>query len=126
MHVSLPLTFLTSFDRAIRPQEKRHAAMKFDPFRLPERCGGAPERPVSGREESMGKETMRGLERGLSVLRALERTEGLALRDLHRETKLPKPTLLRILLTLEENGYARRRLTDGAWRRAARKSETPQ
>lgn len=74
----------------------------------------------------MGKETMRGLERGLSVLRALERTEGLALRDLHRETRLPKPTLLRILLTLEENGYARRRLTDGAWRRAARKSETPQ
>lgn len=74
----------------------------------------------------MAKETMRGLERGLSVLKALERTESLALRDLHRETKLPKPTLLRILSTLEDNGYARRRLTDGSWRRAARKSETPQ
>jgi len=74
----------------------------------------------------MGKETMRGLERGLSVLRALERTESLALRELHRETQLPKPTLLRILSTLEENGYARRRLTDGTWRRAARKTETQQ
>ena len=74
----------------------------------------------------MSRETMRGLERGLSVLKALERTEGLALRDLHRETKLPKPTLLRILSTLEENGYARRRITDGTWRRAARQSETPQ
>jgi IclR family mhp operon transcriptional activator len=74
----------------------------------------------------MSRETMRGLERGLSVLRALERTDGLALRDLHRETQLPKPTLLRILSTLEENGYARRRITDGSWRRAARRSETPQ
>lgn len=74
----------------------------------------------------MAKETMRGLERGLSVLKALERTDGLALRDLHRETRLPKPTLLRILSTLEENGYARRRVTDGSWRRAARRSETPQ
>jgi IclR family mhp operon transcriptional activator len=74
----------------------------------------------------MAKETMRGLERGLSVLKALERVDGIALRDLHRETKLPKPTLLRILSTLEENGYARRRITDGSWRRSARRSETPQ
>lgn len=74
----------------------------------------------------MAKETMRGLERGLSVLRALERSEGLALRELHRETGLPKPTLLRILSTLEENGYARRRMADGTWRHAARRSETPQ
>ncbi len=74
----------------------------------------------------MAKETMRGLERGLSVLKALEHANGLALRDLHRETRLPKPTLLRILSTLEENGYARRRIADGTWRRAARKSESPQ
>ena len=73
----------------------------------------------------MARETMRGLERGLSVLKALERSDGLALRELHHETKLPKPTLLRILSTLEENGYARRRMTDGTWRRAARRSETP-
>ncbi len=74
----------------------------------------------------MTKETMRGLERGLAVLRVLERADSFALRDLHRETRLPKPTLLRILSTLEEGGYARRRLTDGTWRRAARKTETPQ
>ncbi len=72
------------------------------------------------------KETMRGLERGLSVLRVLERGNELALRDLHRETQLPKPTLLRILATLEEGGYVRRRIGDGSWRCAARRPETPQ
>lgn len=66
---------------------------------------------------------MRGLERGLSVLAALENHSGLSLRDLHRQTELPKPTLLRILGTLEANGYARRRIGDGIWRRTARGQE---
>jgi IclR family mhp operon transcriptional activator len=88
------------------------------------RASGSPVKIGAG-ESSMARETMRGLERGLSVLKALERSDGLALRELHHETKLPKPTLLRILSTLEENGYARRRMTDGTWRRAARRSETP-
>lgn len=72
------------------------------------------------------QETLRGLERGLSVLKALDGVPGLALRELHRETGLPKPTLLRILATLENNGYVRRRIADGTWRRAARKAQTPQ
>jgi IclR family mhp operon transcriptional activator len=71
------------------------------------------------------QETVRGLERGLSVLAALERYPGLSLRDLHRETRLPKPTLLRILGTLEANGYARRRIDDGIWRRTARGQPEP-
>jgi len=73
----------------------------------------------------MAQETMRGLERGLAVLAALERFSGLSLRDLHRETKLPKPTLLRILGTLEVKGYARRRIDDGIWRRTARGQPEP-
>lgn len=72
------------------------------------------------------QESLRGLERGLSVLKALDGVPGLALRDLHRKTGLPKPTLLRILSTLETNGYVRRRIADGTWRRAAHKLQTPQ
>jgi IclR family mhp operon transcriptional activator len=73
----------------------------------------------------MSKETLRGLERGLSVLAALEGQDGLSLKELHRQTDLPKPTLLRILSTLEANGYARRRIGDGSWRRSARGQEPP-
>ena len=73
----------------------------------------------------MSRETLRGLERGLSVLDALEGTEGLSLRELHRHTELPKPTLLRILATLEAKGYARRRIADGGWRRTARSRTAP-
>lgn len=67
-------------------------------------------------------DTLRGLERGLQVLDALDAGDGFALRELHRTTGLPKSTLLRILATLEARGYARRRIADGAWRRAARRS----
>jgi IclR family mhp operon transcriptional activator len=73
----------------------------------------------------MSRETLRGLERGLSVLDALEGTEGLSLRELHRHTDLPKPTLLRILATLEAKGYARRRIADGGWRRTAHRGKPP-
>jgi IclR family mhp operon transcriptional activator len=73
----------------------------------------------------MSKETLRGLERGLSVLDALEGSEGLSLRELHRHTELPKPTLLRILATLEAKGYARRRIADGGWRRTAHRRKPP-
>lgn len=69
-------------------------------------------------------ETVRGLERGLTVLKALDAVPGMALRDLHRQTGLPKPTLLRILSTLESHGYVRRRMADGSWRRTARMAES--
>lgn len=73
----------------------------------------------------MQQETLRGLERGLAVLAALEAHPGLSLRELHRQTELPKPTLLRILATLEANGYVRRRIGDGIWRRTARGQDVP-
>jgi IclR family mhp operon transcriptional activator len=60
--------------------------------------------------------TIRGLERGLQVLKVL-RTKAAAstLQDIHATTKLPKPTLLRILRTLEKAGVVRRRLADGRY-----------
>ncbi len=72
----------------------------------------------------MASDTLRGLERGLQVLDALSVSSGMTLRELHCNTSLPKPTLLRILATLEARGYVRRRIADGVWRRSARRSET--
>jgi IclR family mhp operon transcriptional activator len=72
----------------------------------------------------MAGDTLRGLERGLQVLDALSVCSGMTLRELHCNTSLPKPTLLRILATLEARGYVRRRIADGVWRRSARRSET--
>ena len=63
--------------------------------------------------------SIRALERGIEVLRLLRTHEGTELRALHAATGLPKPTLLRILHTLERGGLARRSMFDGQWRRAA-------
>lgn len=70
----------------------------------------------------MASDHIRGLARGLSVLSAIEREPGLRLHELHLKTGLPKPSLLRVLATLEAAGYIRRRVGDGTWRRAARNS----
>lgn len=57
-------------------------------------------------------ETIRALSRGLSVLQAVQSGAGMSLHDIGRATGLAKPTLLRILRTLEAEGYVRRGLTD--------------
>ncbi|UPG73760.1 helix-turn-helix domain-containing protein [Roseomonas gilardii subsp. gilardii] len=59
---------------------------------------------------------VRALSRGLAVLRVLEAGPPLSLDALNRATGLAKPTLLRLLRTLEEEGFAHRRLADGLWR----------
>ena len=59
---------------------------------------------------------MRGLERGLDVLRAVERIGSVTAADLHRETQLPKPTLTRLLRTLEAKGFVWRSISDGSYR----------
>src|SRR5690348_603658 len=59
--------------------------------------------------------TIRGLERGLQVLKALRTNAASTLQDVHAATGLPKPTLLRILRTLERGGVVRRRLADGRY-----------
>ena len=60
--------------------------------------------------------TVRGLERGIQVLQALQAQPIAALHDIHVATKLPKATLLRILHTLEQSGLVMRRLGDGRYR----------
>ena len=61
-------------------------------------------------------ETIRALERGIEVLTVLQSNSICSLRDIHRATRIPKPSLLRILKTLERAGIVSRRLADGHYR----------
>jgi IclR family mhp operon transcriptional activator len=61
-------------------------------------------------------ETIRALERGLRVLQALQSNPISSLQDIHVATKISKPSLLRILRTLEAAGLISRRLADGCYR----------
>lgn len=58
----------------------------------------------------------RGLQRGIAVIRALMNGQAQSLNDLNAATKLPKPTLLRLLRTLEIEGIVWRSLSDGSYR----------
>ena len=62
---------------------------------------------------------IRSLERGLKVLQALQANPISALHYIHQETGIPKPSLLRILNTLEQSGFVSRRLADGRYRISA-------
>lgn len=59
--------------------------------------------------------TIRSLERGLHVLKVVRAKPTSTLQEVHAATGLPKPTLLRILHTLEQAGMVRRRLADGRY-----------
>jgi IclR family mhp operon transcriptional activator len=61
-------------------------------------------------------DTIRGLERGLQVLHALQARPIASLHDIHLATHISKPSLLRILNTLERSGFVSRRLADGHYR----------
>lgn len=65
--------------------------------------------------------TVRGLERGLDVLRVIERAGSVTTTQLHLQTGLPKPTLTRLLRTIEQKGFAWRSISDGCWRLAHQK-----
>jgi IclR family transcriptional regulator, mhp operon transcriptional activator len=67
--------------------------------------------------------SIRSLERGLKVLRALQERPISSLHEIHQLTRLPKPTLLRILRTLEDFGAVSRRLADGHYRISATLSQ---
>ncbi|MGZ5813639.1 MAG: IclR family transcriptional regulator domain-containing protein [Xanthobacteraceae bacterium] len=64
-------------------------------------------------------ETIRGLERGLRVLQALQSSSISSLHQIHLATRISKPSLLRILNTLEQAGFVARRLADGHYRVSA-------
>lgn len=55
------------------------------------------------------------LRRGLDVLGLIRQGNGLALGQLHDMTAIPKPSLLRILKTLEESGWIHRHIGDGLY-----------
>nr|WP_249810261.1 helix-turn-helix domain-containing protein [Bradyrhizobium sp. 157] len=59
------------------------------------------------------------MERGLQVLRFLHSEPISSLHDIHRATAISKPSLLRILNTLEQAGVVARRLADGRYRLSA-------
>jgi IclR family transcriptional regulator, mhp operon transcriptional activator len=60
--------------------------------------------------------TIRALERAIQVLNVLQTQMMASLHELHIATGLPKPTVLRILVTLERSGVISRRLMDGQYR----------
>lgn len=60
------------------------------------------------------------LRRGLMVMDLLLDTGPMALADLARQTGIAKASLLRILVTMEEAGHARRGLGDGLWHASVR------
>ena len=64
-------------------------------------------------------ETIRGLELGLHVLHVLQSAPISSLHDIHVATSISKPSLLRILNTLERAGLVSRRLADGHYRISA-------
>jgi IclR family mhp operon transcriptional activator len=70
-------------------------------------------------------QTIRGLERGLQVLQFLQSNPISSLHDVHVTTKISKPSLLRILHTLERSGLVSRRLGDGRYRIGANLTRVP-
>lgn len=72
-----------------------------------------------GRREMSQPQTIRGLERGLHVLQFLQTNPIASLHELHVATGISKPSLLRILYTLEQSHLVSRRLGDGRYRVSA-------
>jgi len=70
-------------------------------------------------------QTIRGLERGLQVLQFLQSNPISSLHDVHVTTRISKPSLLRILHTLERSGLVSRRLGDGRYRVSANLTRVP-
>jgi IclR family mhp operon transcriptional activator len=61
-------------------------------------------------------ETIKGLERGLRVLQVLQAKPIASLAELHAATAISKPSLLRILKTLQRAGLVSQRMADGQYR----------
>lgn len=58
-------------------------------------------------------ETIRALDRGLTVVEHLSRDGQMSLADLRKATGLANPTLLRLLRTLQARGWVRRGIVEG-------------
>jgi len=62
-----------------------------------------------------GVKSIESLRRGLEVLHTVEQASAITLGNLHRQTRLPKATLLRILKTLQEAGWVERNELEGRY-----------
>ena len=60
--------------------------------------------------------TIRALERGLNIMQILQTKGSATLNEIYKVSGLPRPTILRILRTLEGAGWVRRGLEDGFYR----------
>src|SRR3982074_2107674 len=106
----------------VRDRPRRHR--KTPPFRCAEcwipQSGTARVVANIGEGSSVPKvEMIKSLERGLHVLQALQASPIASLHDLFLATRISKPSLLRILNTLEHAGVVSRRLADGQYRISA-------
>ncbi|MBR0828694.1 DNA-binding transcriptional regulator [Bradyrhizobium manausense] len=72
------------------------------------------ERTQSGRPRQ--SEGVRAFKRGLDVLREVNRSGGIRAGDVARQLDLPRPTVYRLLETLEELGYVARSASDDRFR----------
>ena len=61
-------------------------------------------------------ETVQSLSRGLRVLTLINQRGAASLADLHHATGISRPAILRLLATLEQEGFIRRWLDDGLYR----------
>lgn len=59
--------------------------------------------------------SVRSLERGLKILEALNRSHGTKAQQLARMVELPRPTVYRLLETMENLGYITRSKSDDSW-----------
>lgn len=82
--------------------------------------GGARKRGDRDSDSDRDGPAVRTLARGFSVIRALQARRQATLAELHVDTGLPKPTLLRLLRALEAERIVWRARGDGAWRPAMR------
>lgn len=62
-----------------------------------------------------GVKSINALRRGLDVLFAIERSSAATLAELHRQTSVPKASLLRILKTLQQTGWVERNALEGRY-----------
>ena len=62
-----------------------------------------------------GVKSINALRRGLEVLFAIERSSAATLAELHRQTSVPKASLLRILKTLQQTGWVERNELEGRY-----------
>jgi IclR family mhp operon transcriptional activator len=71
-----------------------------------------------------GPKVIKSLERGLTVLQALQMQPDSSLHELYVITRISKPSLLRILYTFARSGVVTRRLGDGRYRIGSSHSHT--